>query len=231
MKVEGTYLFEAAREEVWKALMDPNVLSAAIPGGEKLEKIGENEYEAVINIRIGPVQGKFDGKVELFDIVEPESYKMKVNGQGTAGFLDGEGDVSLFETDEGTVMSYSGDAQIGGKIAGVGQRLVDSSAKSIIRQGLESISAQVKARTEGVDSNEAAPAAVAAVAAPSASAIAATVAKDVTKDVVNDAFGQFSSNPTIQKVTAPEILPFTLGGAAIVLTLLFALISWLIAGA
>ena len=230
MKVEGTYLFEAPREDVWEALMDPDVLSAAIPGGEKLEKVGENEYEAALNIRVGPVQGKFDGKIELSDIAPPESYKMTVNGQGPSGFLNGAGDVSLFETNEGTVMSYTGDAQIGGKIAGVGQRLVDSSAKSIIRQGLESISAQVKARTENPGDSDAATIEAAAVVAPSAAAIAATVAKDVTKDAVNDAFGQLSANTTFQKATTPARLPFTLSGAAIVVTLVFALISWLVAG-
>ena len=131
MKLEGTYVFDAPLEAVWETLMDPNALSKALPGGEKLEQIGDNQYEATLNVRVGPVQGKFDGEIELSDIVEHKSYHMSVQGQGTAGFVNGEGDVSLDETADGVEMTYSGDAQVGGKIAGVGQRLVESSASRL----------------------------------------------------------------------------------------------------
>ncbi|MEZ4661433.1 MAG: carbon monoxide dehydrogenase subunit G [Caldilineaceae bacterium] len=225
MKLEGTYTFNAPREAVWQALMDPTVLGKAMPGGDKLEKVGENQYEAALNVRVGPVQGKFDGQIEITDINELNSYHMKVSGQGPSGFLNGEGDVSLADADEGTLMSYTGEAQVGGKIAGVGQRLIDSSAKSITRQGLESLDRQIQARISNV---EGAP--VVEVAPPSAVSVAATVAKDVTRDTVSDLTRSVSEGDLMTKLTTPEMLPYSLGVGAVVVTLLFALISWAIAG-
>jgi carbon monoxide dehydrogenase subunit G len=147
MQLKGTYTFQAPRDAVWAALMDPTVLAQALPGGEQLERVGENEYRAAMNVRVGPVQGRFDGKVELTDIDAPESYRMKVNGSGPAGFVNGEGAIRLVggEADT-TVMSYEGDVQVGGRIASVGQRLIDSTAKSIIRQGLKVLDEQIQAR-------------------------------------------------------------------------------------
>ena len=144
MQLQGSHTFQAPKQVVWDALMDPTILATALPGGEALEKTGENEYKAAMKVRVGPVQGKFDGGIELTDINELESYKMKVNGQGTPGFVNGEGNVRLEETDGGTIMHYSGDVQVGGKIAGVGQRLIDSTAKSMIRQGLTALDAQIQ---------------------------------------------------------------------------------------
>jgi len=144
MQIQGNHTFQAPKQVVWDALMDPTILASALPGGEELERTGENEYKAVMKVRVGPVQGKFDGSIELVDIHELESYRMKVNGQGTPGFVNGEGDVRLEEADGATIMHYSGDVQVGGKIAGVGQRLVDSTAKSMIRQGLNALDAQIQ---------------------------------------------------------------------------------------
>lgn len=225
MKIEGTYLFDAPREIVWETLMDPESLAKALPGGEKLVQVGDNQYEATLNVRVGPVQGKFDGEIELADINEPNSYHMKVTGQGPAGFLNGKGAVSLSDSDDGTLMNYSGEAQVGGKISGVGQRLVDSSAKSITRQGLEAIDKLIQARVAGEDIETAA-----AAAAPSTAAVAATVARDVTTDAFGDMMGQLRSNEGIGKVLSPEMLPYTLGVGAIILTLIFAGLARLIAG-
>lgn len=225
MKIEGTYTFNAPREVVWEALMDPDVLAKALPGGDKLEQVGENQYEAALNVRVGPVQGKFDGQIEISDINQPDSYHMKVSGQGPSGFLNGEGDVALSDVEEGTLMTYSGEAQVGGKIAGVGQRLIDSSAKSITRQGLESLDRQIQARMASADGVTVAP-----VAAPSATVVAATVAKDVTRDTVTDIRRSVTEGDLMAKLSSQEMLPFSLGAGAIVITLLFALISWAIAG-
>lgn len=148
MKIEGSYTFkDAPREVVWETLMDPDALSTALPGGDKLVKIDENEYEAALDVRVGPVQGNFEGKIEVSDLQPPETYHMKVSGQGASGFLNGEGDVTLEESGSDTLMHYAGEAQVGGRIAGVGQRLISSSARSIIRQGLEALDLQVQART------------------------------------------------------------------------------------
>lgn len=217
MRIEGTYLFDAPRETVWEALMDPNVLAKALPGGDKMEQVDDNRYEAALDVRVGPVQGKFNGDIEITDIQELESYHMKVHGQGTAGFLNGEGDVSLSDGDEGgTLMTYSGDAQVGGRLAGVGQRLIDSTAKSLTRQGLESLDRQIQARKEAAP-EEPAP----VVAPPSTASVATTVARDVTRDTVNDFVAQ---------AMAPDRIMVTLVASALVVTLLFALIAWLIAG-
>lgn len=217
MRLEGTYVFDAPIETVWATLMDPEALSQALPGGERLEQVGDNKYEATLNVRVGPVQGKFDGAIEITDIVEKKSYHMKVSGQGPAGFVNGAGDIALEETADGVKMTYGGDAQVGGKIAGVGQRLIDSSAKSITRQGLESLNQQIKARV-GVAADAPAPP---PISPPSTTKVAATLARDVSADLTGD---------LMERIMKPEIMPYTLGVGALVLTLLVALISWLIAG-
>lgn len=234
MKLAGEYTFKnAPRKIVWETLMDPDALSKAIPGGDKLDKVGDNQYEAALNIKIGPVQGKFDGDIELLDINEPDSYKMKVSGKGPAGFLNGEGDVTLSDSGDDTIMSYNGDAQVGGKIAGVGQRLIDSSAKSITRQGLEALDAQIQAKVAGGSAQTT----IAKVAAPSTTAMAATVAKDVTKDTMSGLNNSVTSlankalkNEKIQPWTEPKKLPLFLGGLGVAATVVFAILSWLLTG-
>lgn len=223
MKLEGTYTFDAPRDIVWETLMDPDALGKAVPGGEKLEKIGENEYDAALNVRVGPVNGKFDGNIKLSDINEPDSYHMSVSGQGNAGFLNGEGDVTLTDNDSGgTLMSYTGEAQVGGKIAGVGQRLIDSSAKSITRQGLQALDTQIQAKVAGTAGAD-----IPEIAAPSAVGMAATVAKDVTKDTVSDIVRGVSSGDRMSNLMSEQMMPLTMSGGAIVLTLIVAGIAWL----
>lgn len=146
MQLKGTYTFQAPREAVWSALMDPTVLAQALPGGEQLEQVGDNEYRAAMNVRVGPVQGRFDGKVELTEIQPIEGYRMKVNGSGSAGFVNGEGAITLAADDATTIMRYEGDVQVGGRIASVGQRLIDSTAKSVIKQGLKVLDDQIQIR-------------------------------------------------------------------------------------
>ena len=146
MHIEGSYTFQAQRQAVWDAIMDPAVMGAALPGGEKLEKTSDTDYEGVMNVRVGPVQGKFQGKVVILEASEPASCTMSVDGRGTPGFINGTGAWQLAAEGDSTVMTYQGDVEVGGKIANVGQRLLDSSAKSITRQGLESLDAQIQAR-------------------------------------------------------------------------------------
>lgn len=150
MQLEGNYAFRAPVEAVWDALMDPGVLAQALPGGEQMVQVGENEYQAVMNVRVGPVQGRFEGRIELSDIVAPEHYRMKVSGQGAPGFVSGEGTLQLApDGAAGATLTYAGDVQIGGKIAGISQRLVESSAKSLTRQGLQALDKQIQARLLG----------------------------------------------------------------------------------
>ena len=213
MKISGNYTFEAPRDLVWEALNDPNVLAQIMPGCEKLVQLGENEYEGALNIKVGPVQGVFQGLIKLTDISAPESYKMQVDGKGAPGFVKGVGGVVLEDQGDTTLMHYDGDAQVGGRIASVGQRLIDSSAKSIIKQSLEGLHQYIKAKNavvvaakaaadaaaaDAISAEEAAAARQAAVAAavaaveppkiaaPSQRQVATNVAKDVARDVVQD---------------------------------------------
>lgn len=147
MKIAGEYLFEGPQDVVWDTLMDPDVLASVLPGCEKLERVGEDEYEGALEIKIGPVQGAFKGKVKLSDIVKPDSYTMRVDGQGASGFVNATGHLELRPEDGQTHVDYEGDAQVGGRLAAVGQRLVESSAKAIIKQSLDGLNEAVKART------------------------------------------------------------------------------------
>jgi len=147
MKLQGTYTFTASQDDVWDALLDPSILAQALPGGEALQQVGENEYQAVLNMRVGPVQGRFEGGIELSDIQPKRAYRMNVSGQGAPGFVKGNGLLNLAAAaDGGTELVYSGDVEIGGKIAGLSQRLVESTARSIIKQGLAALDAQIQLR-------------------------------------------------------------------------------------
>lgn len=182
MKVDGEYTFAGPQELVWDVLLDPEVLASVLPGCEKLELIGENEYEGALKIKVGPVQGKFMGKVKLEDIQQPDSYTMHVDGRGAPGFVKAVGKLALSGAGEETVVSYEGDAQVGGKLASVGQRLVESSAKAIIKQSLDGLSTHVQARGSGSAGEESTAPAV--VEAPSEAEFAAAVAKEVAKDMI-----------------------------------------------
>lgn len=148
MKLEGSYTFEAPRELVWEMFFDPEVLARTMPGCEKLERIAENSFEGRMRMQVGPVQGIFKGTVVLSDLQSPETYHMEVDGQGPSGFMKGEGDIRLEETEDGTIMHYVGEAQVGGRIAQVGQRLMDSSARAIVKQSLDNLARQVDARQQ-----------------------------------------------------------------------------------
>jgi carbon monoxide dehydrogenase subunit G len=147
VKIEGEYLFNGPRDEVWKIVRDPEVLATALPGAKSMKQIGEKEYEAEMNVRIGPVGGLFAGHIIVSDEVPPEKCTLTVEGKGGPGFANGAGHVTLVDLDDGTtMMKYEGDVQIGGKLASVGQRLLDTASKSMIRQGLETLNNALKAR-------------------------------------------------------------------------------------
>jgi hypothetical protein len=162
MKLEGEYLFDAPVEAVWAALFDPVVLAAVMPGCERLERVN-GQYVGEMNIKVGPVQGKFSGMVDLKDVQEPTSYTMIIDGRGAPGFVKATAGVRLEAHGTGTRMTYDADANVGGKIASIGQRLVDASAKAIARQSLEGLDANIKLRQAAAA--PAAPAPTASVAA------------------------------------------------------------------
>lgn len=146
MRIQGDHLLDAPRATVWRALLDPEILSRTLPGCERLERVGENDLRGVLNVQVGPVKGQFEGSLALSDLRPLEGYHMRLEGKGAAGFLQGEGDLKLADAADGkTKLSYDIEAQVGGRIAGVGQRLLDSSAKVITRQGLEGLGRQLQA--------------------------------------------------------------------------------------
>ncbi len=149
VKLAGSYEFDAPKDAVWEALQDPEVLSRVLPGCKQLDKIAENEYRGEISIRVGPVQGSFNGSVNLSNIDPPNGYQMDLAGQGRPGFIKGSGRLRL-DGDTPTTLHYDGDAQLSGRIASVGQRLVDSTARSLTRQGLQSLDKIIAARLEAV---------------------------------------------------------------------------------
>jgi carbon monoxide dehydrogenase subunit G len=123
----------APSQTVWAALNDPQVLKSCIPGCESLERTSDTEWRAVVATRIGPVQARFTGRVQLADIVAPTSYTLRFEGQGgAAGFANGEARVSLAPAgDKATTLTYTASARVGGKIAQLGARLVDGAAAKL----------------------------------------------------------------------------------------------------
>lgn len=159
MKIQGEHFFQAPREKVWETVLDPKALSSSLPGFRRLDTIGENEYEGALEIKVGPVQGDFQGTLKLSDLNPPSTYRFSLNGMGAAGFVDGDGVLVLEESGGGTKLLYDLDAKVGGRIAGVGQRLLDSSAKVMARQTLEGLERQfpTAAQVKVVTKQEAAP--------------------------------------------------------------------------
>ena len=154
MKVEGEHQFNGTPQQVWDLFRDTDVMASALPGTQKMEFLGDNKYEAAMNVRVGPVSGEFSGQLIISNENHPHSYTMTVEGRGKPGFLIGTGDVSLEDQGElGTLMTYVGEVQIGGKLAAVGQRLIDTVSKSIISQAFETLdqvlSERVSAESEG----------------------------------------------------------------------------------
>jgi carbon monoxide dehydrogenase subunit G len=132
MTMSGEQQLTAPRDRVWAALNDPEVLKACIPGCETLEKTADNEFSAVATNKIGPVKARFKGKVRLSDLDPPNGYKISGEGEGgVAGFAKGGAAVALSDKDGGTLLSYNVEAQIGGKLAQLGQRLIAGAAKKM----------------------------------------------------------------------------------------------------
>jgi uncharacterized protein len=135
MTMNGEVELPASREVVWAKLNDPDVLKACIPGCEELEKTDEQNFRAVAKVKVGPVSARFKGKVTLSDLDPPNGYKISGEGEGgIAGFAKGGATVGLAEKDGGTLLSYNVEAQIGGKLAQLGQRLISGTAKKLADQ-------------------------------------------------------------------------------------------------
>ena len=130
MTMSGTVQLPAPRETVWAKLNDTEVLKSCIPGCEQLDKNSDTEFQAIASVKVGPVKARWKGKVRLSDLDPPNGYKISGEGEGgVAGFAKGGATVALAEKDGGTLLSYNVEAQIGGKLAQLGQRLINGAAK------------------------------------------------------------------------------------------------------
>lgn len=151
MKMTGEYTLPADRVTVWEALNDPAILEASIPGCEEFEKVSDTEFRAVARVKVGPVKARFRGNVALSDIDAPTSYRISGEGQGgIAGFAKGGALVSLSDAEGGgTVLTYDVDAQVGGKLAQVGQRLINGAAKKTADQFFDNFRRQLDPEAAG----------------------------------------------------------------------------------
>jgi carbon monoxide dehydrogenase subunit G len=134
MKLEGSYEIKAPRQKVWSAFLDPETLRKAIPGCEKLELSGPDEYKATLKIGVAAVKGTFEGKVRLSDKKAPDSYRLSAEGSGGPGFVRSDTVITLSDIEDGTRVSYTADVQVGGLIAGVGQRMLGGVSKMMADQ-------------------------------------------------------------------------------------------------
>jgi carbon monoxide dehydrogenase subunit G len=146
MTMTGEVDLAAPREAVWAKLNDPEVLKACIPGCESLELIGDHEFQAVAVNKVGPVKARFKGKVRLTDLDPPNGYKISGEGDGgVAGFAKGGAEVKLTPKDSGTLLTYTVEAQIGGKLAQLGQRLINGAAKKMADEFFDKFAKAVNA--------------------------------------------------------------------------------------
>ena len=143
MKVEGTYTFDAPRDRVWTMLMNPDALKNCVPGIESLSPTGENAYEASLKVGVGAIRGNYKSTISLTDIAEPSSYKMNVEGKGGSGFVKGVATIELAEQGDQTVLNVVGDGNVGGPVAGVGQRMLGGVAKMLMGQFFECLKKQL----------------------------------------------------------------------------------------
>ena len=131
MKLSGSYQIKLEKQKVWEALNDPVILKKSIPGCEEFKKETDTEFSATAKNKIGPFNASFSGTIELKDINAPNSYKISGSGNSPVGFASGEAEVKLEDTEEGTKLIYEVEANVGGKIAQVGSRLIDMTAKKM----------------------------------------------------------------------------------------------------
>jgi carbon monoxide dehydrogenase subunit G len=134
MELTGDHTFAAPRERVWRFMLDPETLKQCLPGCERLEEIGPDEYEATMKIGVAAIRGTYQGRVKISDKQEPERYTMLVEGKGGGNQVSGEGTLELIEQDGQTVVRYAGTATVRGTLARVGARVMQPAAKMVVGQ-------------------------------------------------------------------------------------------------
>src|SRR3954469_5008951 len=166
MEMTGERRIPAPRQVVWEALNDPDILKASIPGCQSLEKLADDQMKATAAVKVGPISARFTGTVHLTDIDPPNGYRISGEGQGgVAGFAKGGANVGLADDGSDTLLNYAVNAQVGGKLAQLGGRLIDASAKQMADQFFDRFSRQVQAQYQPPTPAAAASAPVEATAA------------------------------------------------------------------
>jgi carbon monoxide dehydrogenase subunit G len=150
MNLEGSHTFPGPRQVVWDLLLDPEVLAKSMPGSADITRVAPDRYEGRMKVGVGPITAaEFDVVIALSDAVPPERYTMAIEGKGRFGFTRGKATVTLTPEGAGSAMHYQADLQIGGKIAAVGQRLLDTVSRMMLRQGLEAMTKELERRLAG----------------------------------------------------------------------------------
>lgn len=153
MEVTGDYKFKATQDKVWDILMDKAALQKALPGCERFEEVGDNEYEVTMKIGVASIKGTYNGKISMADFQKPDHYVLKVEGAGGQGFLSGEGIFDLSQEGEGdklrTVVKYKGIANVGGTLAGIGARMLNPVAKMMAGNFFKAMEKQLDTAEEG----------------------------------------------------------------------------------
>jgi carbon monoxide dehydrogenase subunit G len=150
MEISGSRTFDAPQQMVWEVLTDPDTLKRTLPGCQKFEPLGGGKYDISMSLGIAAIKGTYSGTVHLLNEEPPDSYTLKVSAKGAVGFIDGQGDFKLAPISEDqTELNYTGQAQVGGKIAGVGQRLLHAGANLVIVMFFKALEKEVARRKEG----------------------------------------------------------------------------------
>lgn len=145
MKIAGSYSLPVSQQRAYEVLQDPAILARCMPGCDRLDKVGEDSYEMKMKMLIASINGLFDGKVRIAGQNPHTSFKLIVEGTGKIGFVKGEGLLTLTPNEHGTHVGYDGDVHVGGTIASVGQRLIDTTSKMIIKRFFDKLVTEVSA--------------------------------------------------------------------------------------
>ena len=145
MNITGSHTVPAPRERVWELLHDPDALQRMVPGCQTLDAETPTKFSATLAVGVGPIRGRFSGSVEIEDVAVPESYKMTLNGQGPTGFVSGEGAITLSPDGDGTLVEVEADAQVGGTLAQIGSRMIQTAVRMLMGQFFDALTREAAA--------------------------------------------------------------------------------------
>ena len=143
IRLEKKYILDIPQKNVWEAILDPETLAELLPNCKSLDPIGDHNFDANIEIKIGPIKGQFKSKLSLIDLDPPNGYKFDVNGDGSKGQMRGAGEIQLSSQDDGTEFIFTATGSVSGIIARVGQRLIEATGKRLMDQGFENFKKRI----------------------------------------------------------------------------------------